>query len=586
MKQLKTQLAGVAKALSAAAVLGFAAQAGAAEITWDRLLNADKDPNNWLMYHGSFKGWHYSALDQINKNNVKNLHVAWVHTPSASKRGIQSFPIVADGILYYTSSTGQVWALDAASGAFIWKYQAKIDQERAEGTFYNPYNRGLALGYGKVYIGTVDGRMIALDQKTGQVVWDNMILTVEKGNKGFTGAPVIVKDKVLIGANGGELSGCCGPIFAVNAQTGEVEWQFDTVGGDERSRASWGNDSWKVGGGGGWMTGSYDPATNSVWWGTANPAPDYDWAGENWMTEGPRPGTNLYSSSVVVLDADSGNLKAYFSEMPHDAWDFDAAPGEFVQLDRGGKRYMVHPNKGGVMFVYNADPNMANADQVLKVENAYMIGKTYNFIKGVNAKTGELIGRRELPLGKHTNVCPAIDGAISWNTGAYNPNTGLYYKITQEWCFDIEVQKVDRPADFSGQAYFGASWTAKHPEGRQAFGTVQAFDPITSRKKWEVELKYPPLASLLATKGGLVFVPGADGTFYALDADSGAKLWQHNNGIGHHGGVISYTAKGKQYIAVVTGWGSHVSGNFCPLFGEPFCSMATDAGQLMVFSLN
>ena len=367
--------------------------------------------------------------------------------------------------------------------------------------------------------------MIALDQKTGQVVWDNMILTVEKGNKGFTGAPVIVKDKVLIGSNGGELSGCCGPIFAVNAQTGEVEWQFDTIGGDERSRASWGNDSWKVGGGGGWMTGTYDPKTNSVWWGTANPAPDYDWAGENWMTEGPRPGTNLYSSSVVVLDADTGKLKAYFQEMPHDAWDFDAAPGEFVQLDRGGKRYMLHPNKGGVIFVYNADPKLASGDQVLKVENAYMIGKTYNYIKGVNPKTGELIGRRELPLGKHTNVCPAIDGAISWNTGSYNPNTGLYYKITQEWCFDIEVQKVDRPADFSGQAYFGASLDGKRTRGPTSVRHGAGRDPVTGKIKWEVELKYPPLASLLSTKGGLVFVPGADGTFYALDADTGAKLW-------------------------------------------------------------
>ena len=583
MTRRSTKLAAVAKALSAVIVVGFALQGGAAEITWDRLLNADKDPNNWLMYHGSFKEWHYSALDQINKNNVKNLKVAWIHTPSTSKRGIQSFPLVADGILYYTSTAGQVWALDAATGTFIWKYAAKIDWESVPLAI--AYNRGIAIGYGKVYLGTVDGRMIALDAKTGQVVWDTMILKGEKGGKAFTGAPVIVKDKVLIGAFGGDLSACCGPIYAVNAQTGGVEWQFDTIGGDERSRASWGNDSWKVGGGGGWMPGTYDPKTNSVWWGTANPAPDYDGVGENWMTEGPRPGTNLYSSSVVVLDPDSGKLKAYFQEIPHDAWDFDSAVGEFVQIERGGKRYMLHPNKGGILFVYNADPDQANDAQVLKLENATVIGKTYTYMKGVNPKTGELIGPRRLAVGKHTNLCPALEGVISWNTGTYNPDTGLYYKVTQEYCSDIEVLKVDRPADFSGQLYFGASWSVTHPEGRQAFGTVQARDPVTHKLKWELEMKYPPIASLLSTKGGLVFVPGADGTFYALDAGNGAKLWSSNNGLGHTGGVISYTAKGKQYIAVVTGWGDFASGNFAPLFGEPFSSMATDSGQLLVFSL-
>jgi glucose dehydrogenase len=152
---------GVAKALSAAAFIGFASQAMAADVTWDRLMNADKDPNNWLMYHQSFKGWHYSGLDQINANNVKSLKVAWLHSPAASKRGIQSFPLAVDGVLYYTSASGQVWALDGSDGSVIWRYQAKIDTERAEGTFYNPYNRGLAIGYGKVYIGTTDGRLIA-----------------------------------------------------------------------------------------------------------------------------------------------------------------------------------------------------------------------------------------------------------------------------------------------------------------------------------------------------------------------------------------------------------------------------------------
>jgi PQQ-dependent dehydrogenase (methanol/ethanol family) len=311
--------AAAVKAISAAAFVGFASQAMSADVTWDRLLNAEMDPNNWVMYHKDFTGWHFSGLDQINTSNVSQLHVAWTHTPGSSKRGIQSFPLAVDGIVYYTSSAGAVWALNGATGAPIWHYQAKIDLERAEGTFYQPYNRGLAIGHGNVYIGTTDGRMIALDKDTGNVVWDNEIMSVAKGNKGFTGAPVIVKNNVIIGANGGELSGCCGPIFAVDAMSGEVAWQFDTIGGDQRSRDSWGNDSWKIGGGGGWMTGSYDPKTNTVWWGTANPAPDYDYAGGDWMNSGPRPGTNLYSSSVVVLDADTGELSAYFQEMPHDA---------------------------------------------------------------------------------------------------------------------------------------------------------------------------------------------------------------------------------------------------------------------------
>lgn len=574
MKKLSKFALGLTAGAAFAAMLG---QASAADVTWDRLLNAHKDPNNWLMYHQDFRSWHHSGLTQINTGNVKDLQIAWMHTPGAGKRGIQSFPIVADGVLYYTSSLGQIYALDAATGAHKWKFTPKIDEERGMGTFYNPYNRGVAIGHGNVYMGTIDGRLIAVDMNTGKQVWDTMLMTVEKGNKGFTGAPLVVKGNVVIGSNGGELSGCCGPIFGVDAKTGKMVWQFDTIGGDEASRASWGNDSWKTGGGGGWMTGNYDAETNTVFWGTANPAPDYDWAGEKWKTEGARPGLNLYSSSVIALDADSGKLKSYFQEMPHDAWDFDSAVGEFMMIDRGGKKLVVHPNKGGFVFVYD------RAD-LSKVENTWILGKTFNYVKGVS-KTGELQGRRELPLGMHKNVCPAIDGAISWNAGSYSPKTGLFYKVGQEWCYDIEVVKADRPKDFSGQTYFAASWTATHPEGQKAFGHVSGRDPITGVAKWDVHYKYPPLASLLSTAGNLVFVPGADGMFDALDANTGAKLWSHNNGLGHHGGVISYAVNGKQYVAVVTGWGSHVSGNYAPLFGEPFTSMSSEGGNLIVFAL-
>jgi len=196
--------------LAGSIIAGFCAAAGvpaaAAELDGNALLSADKDPNNWVMYHQSYNSWHYSPLDQINTGNVKDLKLLWMHTPGAGKRGIQSFPLVIDGRIYYTSTEGQVWALDATNGAFLWTFKPKIDEERAQGTVYNPYNRGLAAGYGKLYLGTLDGHLIALDLQTGKPAWDNEILTVEKGNKGFTGAPLVVKDKVIIGADGGELA--------------------------------------------------------------------------------------------------------------------------------------------------------------------------------------------------------------------------------------------------------------------------------------------------------------------------------------------------------------------------------------------
>jgi PQQ-dependent dehydrogenase (methanol/ethanol family) len=571
----------IASAVAAALLAGGTA-ARAGEIDANALLNADKDPNNWIMYHGTYKSWNYSALDQINASNVKDLKIAWMHTPGANKRGVQSVPLAIDGVIYYTTADSVVWALDGATGAFLWKFTPKIDEERAQGTVYNPYNRGVAAGYGKLFVGTVDGRLIAVDMKTGKALWDTQLMSTEKGNKGFTGAPLVVKDKVIIGSNGGEYSGCCGPIFGVDQATGKVAWQFDTVGGDERSRASWKNDTWKQGGGGGWMTGGYDPKTNSVFWGTANPAPDYDWSGDNFMTEGPRPGDNLYTSGVVALDADTGKLKSYFQENPHDNWDFDGAVGEFVMIDRDGKNFVVHPNKGGYVYVYNRDID----EPPLKIENVWHLGETSNFVQGVDPKTGQLMGRRNLHEGMNKQLCPAIDGAISWNSGSYNPDTGLYYKVGQEFCADQEVVKLDNFAPYSGKLNIGATWNVVAPPGHdKAYGHVDARDPITGKVVWRVEYKYFPLASLLSTKGGLLFVPGADGMLDALDAKTGQKLWSHNDGIGHHGGIISYMAGGKQYIAEVTGWGSHVSGNFKPLYGEPFVSMPTDAGQLVVYGL-
>jgi len=554
-------------------VAGLPARAG--ELDGNALLNADNDPNNWAMYHRSYNSYHYSPLDQINTGNVKDLKIIWMHNPGASPHGgIQSFPLAIDGRLYYTIANDQVWAVDGATGAPIWKFTPKIDEELAGSTPYNPFNRGLAAGYGNLYIGTVDGRLIAVDMQSGKPVWDTKLIDVTKGAKGFTGAPLLVKDKVIIGANGGELAGCCGPIFGVDAKTGKKVWQFDTIGGDDRSRASWGHDSWKTGGGGGWMTGGYDAGTNTVFWGTANPAPDYDIA--------MRPGDNLYTSGVVALDPDTGNLKSYFQEVPHDSWDFDGAVGEFVMIDRDGKHYAVHPNKGGYVYVYNRDP----ANVPLKIENVWHLGETSNFVTGVDPHTGQLQGRRDVTIGENKNVCPAVDGAITWSNGSYSPDTGLYYKAAQEWCQNMVAQHLPKPNDYSGQMYMSATYTSIPPPGHDAaYGHINATDPITGKKAWEVIYKYPVMASLLSTKGGLLFVPGADGTLDALDAKTGAKLWSRNDGMGHDGGIISYAINGKQYIAVTTGWGTYVSQNLATLFGEPFKSMPMDSGVLIVYGL-
>jgi glucose dehydrogenase len=204
----------------------------------------------------------------------------------------------------------------------------------------------------------------------------------------------------------------------------------------------------------------------------------------------------------------------------------------------------------------------------------------------VDPHTGQLLGRRDVTIGVNKNVCPAVDGAISWNNGSYNPDTGLYYKAGQEWCQDMEAQHLPKPKDYSGQMYMSATYTSIPPPGHDAaYGHIDAVDPITGNKAWQVVYKYPVMASLLSTKGGLLFVPGSDGILDALDAKTGKKLWSHNDGIGHDGGIISYAVNGKQYIAVTTGWGTYVSQNLAALFCEPFKSMPMDSGVLIVYGL-
>lgn len=571
-------------ALATALSVAFAAGSSiAADVDGDRVLNADKEltQGNWVTYNGSYKGWHYSPLEQINSKTVGKLTEAWSHSASRVRRGIESMPLAIDGVLYYTGPYNQVYALDGATGKMLWTYKQKLNEDLVARQTHGPYNRGIAAAYGNIIIGTLDGKLAALDMKTGKQVWETQLIDSAKLTVGFTGTPMLVKDKIIIGAQGGEWP-YRGPIFGVNAKTGQKVWEFLTVGGNDGTasdrRDTWGHDSWKVGGGGSWMgNGAYDAETNSYWIGTGNPAPLFDWAGADWKTKGPRPGDNLYTTAVLLLDPDTGALKAYHQELPHDAWDFDSSPGGFTFVEEHGKKYVVHPNKGGFIFVY---------DRQGKVVNVYKGVDNINFVQDIKPD-GELVGRRDLAEGKHENLCPAINGGLSYNSGTYNPKTGLYYGLGYEWCMDLTVQKVEPVTEPVAQLLIGADFTFKIPKGEKSMrGHIRARDPVSGKVKFEIGYPVgPPHSSLLSTAGGVLFVGEADGMFTAYDVTDGKKLWTHNDGIGHGGGIITYLAKGKQYVAVATGWGSLFEEGYGEFFGEPWKSMPQDSGGLKVFAL-
>ena len=563
--------------MAVAAIVAIGCSTMAADVTSDRIAKADSEPGNWMTYHGNYQSWHYSALADINTSNVKGLKEAWSHVASRSVRGLQSYPLAVDGVLYYSGSYNQVWAIDGATGEVLWQYKQKLNEDLVAKQTHSPYNRGIAIGYGNIYMGTLDGKLAAIDMKTGKLVWETKLVNSEKLTVGFTGAPLLVKDKIIIGAQGGEWPDR-GPIFGVDAKTGKQLWRFYTAGGEPDNgdaRNTWLNDSWKTGGGGGWMAGGYDAESNTVWWGTANPAPLYDWSGPDYKTKGARPGDNLYTTSVILLDPDTGKLKAHHQELPHDAWDFDSATGEFVMIERGGKKYTVHPSKSGFVWVY---------DRNGKVVNVWRLIKNINFVQDIKPN-GELVGRRDMTEGKHENLCPFIAGGMSWNMGSYNPKTGLLYKVGNEWCMDLEIVKTTPVLEPMAQLNIGANFNITHPKGDKAHGHVSARDPITGKMKWEVKFPEPPLASLLSTGGNLVFVPDARGWLRAYDATTGKELWKHNNGQGHNGGIITYRAKGKQYVAVMTGWGGLAGDDYAAFFGGVFAQMPKDSGVLKVFAL-
>jgi|SRR5271165_1521927 len=523
--------------------------------------------SDWPFYGGTQLAWRYSALDQVNTSNVKKLALAWAFQTGDYDQGLQSTPIVVDGVLYLSTTHSWVFAIDAASGKMLWQYKYPLPR----GAGGNIQNRGVAVGAGKVYVGTYDDYVVALDQKTGAEVWKVATNDSKQCGCSITAAPLFVKDKVIVGTAGGD-GAFRGYLTAFDANTGRLAWRFFTIPGKgEKGNETWKGDSWKYGGGATWMTGSFDPGLNLVYWGTGNAASDM-YSANRFSGEG--EGVNLYTSSIVALDADTGKLKWYYQEIPKDVWDYDSSY-ECLLIDREVKgrmrKLLVHINKSGYAWVLDR----TNGEFI----GAYPIVDNHTWLTGMT-EDGKILGRIEPVTDKTTLICPGPDGGKSWNQVAYSPRTGLMYTPTLEICSDSISREQEA---VEGRGFLGGTWSHRSPANGPAYSHIDAYDPVTGKRVWSMHYKYALLASMLATAGDLVFTGDPEGNFFALDAKTGNKLWSFQTGGGHRGSAISYSVNGRQYIATPTGWGSIAGRSLVSIWPE--ADTFRPGSTLMVFAL-
>jgi alcohol dehydrogenase (cytochrome c) len=345
------------------------------------------DPDNWPQYHRTSNAWRYSPLDQINAENVHRLRVAWIHQPGDIINGLQTTSIVVDGVVYYAGPFDNVFAIDAASGRTLWEYRPEIDDIAYE-VLITGINRGVSVNLDMVYLGTVDGRFIALNQRTDKELWSRQITEPRKcGGCVFTSSPQLAGDVLFGGSTGGD-SATAAKIYAVDAKTGNSLWEFDIIKDDEES---WPDGSGKYGGGGAWMPGTYDAASDTIYIGTGNAAADF--------YGGNRKGDNKYTATLLALEPRTGRMKWHHQEIPHDLWDFDSAYEVLIIKDQGHE-YIVHLNKSGFTFIYNKEDG-----ELVKV---WKFAENINVADGVDIKTGKLINRVETPEGEEGIQCPLI----------------------------------------------------------------------------------------------------------------------------------------------------------------------------------
>ncbi len=514
--------------------LGMGAPSFAQNVTYNEILHADQHPQNWLTYSGNYSSWRYSELKQVNTSNVNQLKMQWVY--QLSHQGIfESSPIVVGGIMYVTEPPTTVTALDVHTGRPIWTWTAKLPRNLLTiGLF--PTNRGVAILGNTVYVATIDAHLVALDAKTGAVKWSVEVGMNSKG-VAITQAPLALDGKIIVGMGGGE-AGLRGFIDAYDAKTGKRLWRLYTVPTPgEPGVNTWEGDSWKYGGATTWNTGSYDPETNTIFWGTGNPAPD--WNGDA------RKGDNLYSCSLLAINADTGKMKWYFQFSPHETHDWDSAEPPILfdaKIDGKMRHLVAQANRNAFYYVLDRDTGKFITGQPFAKQT---------WAKGLSPSGRPIEEPNNEPTLKGNLIYPSITGAVNFTSPSYSPLTGYVYVNTREQgAYYYKGNPTMEPAN---PRDIGGGGGQKVIGGDKAYSAVRALEATTGDRKWQFKMVGDSWTGTLATAGNLVFCADAEGNFFALDAATGKPLWHVQLGNSLRANPITYEVDGKQYVEAAAG---------------------------------
>lgn len=522
---------------------GFSKMAtGQGTVSFNDILHAAAHPHNWLTYSGTTFSQRFTKLGQITRENANNLELKWVYQ-TRSLHKFEATPLVVDGVLYTVEPPNDIVALDAATGRVFWTFSYNNGPVRV---CCGTVNRGLAILGDTLFMGTVDAHLFAIDAKNGRPIWKTKVARAESGYS-LTHAPLVVKDKVIVGTGGGEF-GIRGFIAAYDVRTGKEVWKFHTVPGpSEPGNETWAGDSWKTGGAPVWVTGSYDPEVNLTYWGTGNPSPD--WNGDS------RAGDNLYSDSVVALDPDTGKLKWFYQFTPHDEFDYDAAQVP-VLSDMPWKgqpsKVMLWANRNGIFYVLD------------RRTGEFLLGRPFikvTWMNGFDEKGRPQRVPGMAPTREGTRIFPGNAGGTSWYSPSFSPSTRLFY--VSAWKDYSSIFSKGSAEYREGAGYMGGAVRSvipydrspiqnyrKHDEG---YGAVIALDPHTGEQKWEFRMADVTDAGILTTATDVLFSGGREGHFFALDARSGKLLWKTSLGGPVTSGPMSFALRGKQYVSVNAG---------------------------------